>query len=381
MERTGHIDRLHGLPREMLTPLLVGVFFTFAPIGGILVMIGIPQQGWFSGLLAMIISGFIGLGWCYTFLAKKYWLLAIVVPFSSLGHVGLFFGLSRLPFGKQLLLLGMDLHPSVRLAIIAAMAIAALAVGYSFTIRVTRAWERSHAQFRAELDVAARVHESIVPPVSIQTGTYEIFGRSDPCSEMGGDLIDVVRSGDVTDVYVVDVSGHGVGAGIVMGMIKSALRMRLRSTGALDHVLTDLNIVVCDLTRPEMFATLACLRLQEGGETEFALAGHLPILLGRGGEVHQLPNSHLPLGLMADERLSCGRLTLEPGDTLALFTDGFIEVMDEAGDQFGLERFVESFRQACQEPLASLHERLVAPARAHGRQIDDQSIVLVRRRA
>lgn len=370
------------MPPGMIRMLFLGVFFTFAPVGALLMMIYTPPAGWFSGLVSMILSGLIGLGWCSTFVTRRYWFLLLVIPFSMMSH-WLAFGLAlpRIRIGGESVLgLGLGLPPTQRLAILSAMAIVALAVGYIYTIRVSRMWERTHARTRAELDLAARVHRAIVPPISVGTPTYEILGRSDPSSEMGGDLIDVVTRDNVTDVYVVDVSGHGVGAGIVMGMIKSALRMRLRSHGDLDHVLTDLNVIVCDLTRPEMFATLACMRLHEGGEAEFALAGHLPILHTRpDGSLSQLPNDHLPLGVMDDEQLTCGKVRLGVGDTLAFFTDGFIEVMNADGEQFGLQRFIDAFQQNSTSSLATLHERLVSLAREHGEQIDDQSLVLVRR--
>jgi serine phosphatase RsbU (regulator of sigma subunit) len=369
------------MPAGMLRLLFTGVFFTFAPVGAILMMIRQPASGWVAGLLSMVLSGLIGLGWCSTFVTRRYWFLLMVVPFSMFSHMLAFTGLSRVRVdGVSLLSVGMHLNVTQRLAVLAGMAIASLAAGYILTIRVTRMWERTHARTRAELEMAARVHQAIVPPIGVRTGTYEVMGTSEASSEMGGDLIDVVRHEDVTDVYVVDVSGHGVGAGVVMGMIKSALRMRLRARGQLDHVLTDLNVVVCDLTRPEMFATLACLRLREGGDAEFALAGHLPILVARkNGGLEQLPNDHLPLGIMSDERLTSGTLRLEVGETMALFTDGLVEILDAQGDQYGLERFIESFRVSSGMPLGTMHARLLDLARAHGRQIDDQSLVLVRR--
>jgi serine phosphatase RsbU (regulator of sigma subunit) len=375
------------MPPGMVRMLFLGVFFTFAPVGALLMMIRTPPAGWLSGVVSMTLSGLIGLGWCSTFVTRRYWFLLLVIPFSMVSHWLSFTALSRIRVGgSPLLNVGMGLSPTQRLAILSAMAIVALAAGYIYTIRVTRMWERTHARTRAELDLAARVHQAIVPPLTIRTPAYEILGRSDPCSEMGGDLIDVVRQAGVTDVYVVDVSGHGVGAGLVMGMIKSALRMRLRSRGALDHVLTDLNAVVCDLTRPEMFATLACMRLHDSqdGAAEFALAGHLPILLARAGAapgtpVEQLPNDHLPLGVMANETLTCGSVSLRPGDTLAFFTDGLVEVLDAKGHQFGLERFVRSFADVAGQPLEQIQRQLMAAARSHGVQIDDQSLVLVRR--
>ena len=70
-------------------------------------------------------------------------------------------------------------------------------------------------------------------------------------------MLDVVEEGGRTDVFVADVSGHGVRAGVVMGMVKSAIRTRLRAGGAVDEVLRDVNEVIYELTSPELFVTAA----------------------------------------------------------------------------------------------------------------------------
>jgi serine phosphatase RsbU (regulator of sigma subunit) len=255
-----------------------------------------------------------------------------------------------------------------------------LASGYVFTIRFVRRIESTAARARAELDLAKQIHESVVPPVSLRTSCVEVFGRSDPSSEMGGDLIDAIERRAGVDIYLADVSGHGVGAGIVMGMVKSAIRMCLRNEPPLESLVTDLNAVLTDLTRPNMFATFACLRIPVDGPIQYALAGHLPILhaIASSGEVREIPNQHLPLGITFDEDYLSGTLTASPGDTLAILTDGLTEVQNADGKELGFAAIREAFRANSSRSLPELHDAVVAAARSHGPQLDDQSLILVR---
>ena len=101
----------------------------------------------------------------------------------------------------------------------------------------------SYLRARAEIELARQIHQVLVPAVARTVGEYEFAGFSAPSGDVGGDLVDVVshgtdlwspRAGGAADGwfgYVADVSGHGVSSGLVMGMFKSALRMRLLQGG------------------------------------------------------------------------------------------------------------------------------------------------------
>lgn len=194
--------------------------------------------------------------------------------------------------------------------------------------------------------------------------------------------MDVTVRDGVLDVYLADVSGHGVKAGLVMGMVKSAIRMRQRSAPSLDVMVSDLNAVLADLMMADMFATMACVRLfKSGAETraEFALAGHWPILhVSAQGQLRELPNEHLPLGVDSSELFQSGMVTLHTGDLLVLMTDGLIEVQNSGGKELGFGVFKNLITRERARPLAELHDAILGLARQHGQQLDDQSLVLIR---
>lgn len=343
-------------------------------------MVSHPPGTWMAGLLGAIYSGLIAICWASIFIFRKFWyLVPLIICQGTLPP--LFFMWSA---RAQLLNVGSSVSPQGRLLTLAIMTLAFIILGYFLIIRYTELQERDATRHRTELDLAAGIHRTLVPAIDVSTPTVHIIGRSVPSSQMGGDLIDVVTEGARVDVYLADVSGHGVKAGVVMAMVKAAIRMRLRNASGFGGLLADLDAVLQQTIEPGMFATFACMRFtaNPGGPTRasFALAGHLPILLcsPQNRTIRDLPNDALPLGVGEDEIYSEQDLLCQSGDTFLLLTDGLTEVMGADGRQMGLERIRARFAELIDRPLPELHQSLLDMARNHGKQIDDQTLLLVR---
>jgi sigma-B regulation protein RsbU (phosphoserine phosphatase) len=149
----------------------------------------------------------------------------------------------------------------------------------------------------------------------------------------------------------------------------------------LEELLADLNRVLFDVKGASpTYVTFACLRCGEGGKVEYTLAGNGPILHYHAHQrsVSQLGMEQFPLGLFANATFQSGLVTVEPGDILALLTDGLPEVTDANDEEFGLERISEIMARNAEGSLADLTETLFAAARRYGRQTDDETLVLVR---
>jgi sigma-B regulation protein RsbU (phosphoserine phosphatase) len=108
-----------------------------------------------------------------------------------------------------------------------------------------------------EIKLAEEIHGHLVPAVDRTTEQAELYGLSAPATEVGGDLLDVHHEEGRTALYLADVTGHGVPAGVTMAMVKSAIRMKLRDRPALSNLVSGLNAVLAQTQRPGTLATFA----------------------------------------------------------------------------------------------------------------------------
>lgn len=367
---------------DAVSPLLYwGVFLLFGPIGVLVGLIQPEPAGWVIGLALVIFSGVIATGWLHAIQRRRFWLLVPINLLAILFPPFIFSTLYRLRFFNA----GYEWSPFARRAVLAAMVVVLISVGFVLIVKYIRQESRAAERARAELSVAKGIHARVAPPIDLRQGPIEVLGRSRSSEEMGGDLIDAIAApgARAVEVILADVSGHGVGAGIVMSMLKSAIRTRLTSRVPLATLLADINGVLTDLTDEHMFATVACARIYEDGRVEYALAGHLPIIVataeGKARRIEELANDNLPIGITHDEVFVSGSATLRPGDSLLFVTDGLTEVRHRVGGhELGLAPLRDAFAAHADAPLSEICERLFTLADTHGRRSDDQSVLLVR---
>ena len=241
-----------------------------------------------------------------------------------------------------------------------------------------------HVRTRTELELAEKLQQTLAPPLSVRNAEYEIHGRSAPSSQMGGDLLDAVAEHGTLTCYIGDVAGHGIQAGVFMGMVRSSARTALLRPVPLHNLLADLNQVLFEIKAGSAtYVTFACLRCGEGGKVEYALAGHEPILHyhARAKTITPLTMQQFPLGLFSHATFASGVVEVEPGDILTLLTDGLLEVINAAEQEFGQLRIHDILLQNGGRSLPDLTERIFTAVAQHGPQQDDQTLVLVRARS
>jgi serine phosphatase RsbU (regulator of sigma subunit) len=243
----------------------------------------------------------------------------------------------------------------------------------------------------AELALAHRLQRVLVPPVAFRNSRVEICGRSIPSDQVGGDLVDVVASEDGVLAYLIDVSGHGIPAGTLMGAAKAA--MRCAASRGLGEALDTVNRVLPSVKEPAMYATLAAIRFGAADpsvendvendveyDAEYTLAGHLPILHYRAaaGTIEPLTLQQFPLGFFDDSRYETRRVACAPGDVFALFSDGIVEAANARDEQFGVDRVAAQLAASPSKPVEEILEAVLAAAAAHGTSDDDRSILVIR---
>jgi len=169
-----------------------------------------------------------------------------------------------------------------------------------------------------------------------------------PAEEMSGDFYDFIRLPDHRLAVVVgDISAGGANPGVLMGIARKVLRIRLTETrGDVQRALGLANDDLCDDLDRECYVT-AAVAVIDGPRREMkvARAGHAAPFLVRGGSAPVVERLALPgplLGLVPtatfEEEIEAQSFAMAAGDLLVLHTDGLEELRDRAGDPFGADR-------------------------------------------
>jgi serine phosphatase RsbU (regulator of sigma subunit) len=373
-----HDRSLRPLVRRLtavqLVPLALAIASLFTVLGIITDVMKGGRQLWPVVVANCLLAGLVSLGYAFGLLFRRYWLLALAVAVQAMWLWADATVVDRLPLLPAS-------AAQQRLRTDGVVTLILVIVSYAAFLRFINGTAARYLRASAEIELARQIHAVLVPRVDLRTPDFEFSGFSFASGDVGGDLVDVVSSEDGWFGYVADVSGHGVSSGVVMGMFKSALRMRLRQPGTIAELLDDLNEVLVPLKSGSMYVTAACVRSNGGSMLDFAVAGHLPILRVRRGSgvVDRITTQQIPLGLFEDYSFAASTLESHPGDLLVLITDGLTEVVDHQDQELGIDGIERVLVDLADRPLDEIGRQLLEASRAHGVQFDDQTLLLIRR--
>lgn len=257
-----------------------------------------------------------------------------------------------------------------------------------FAIQVTVAMEFARLtqeslereRLKRELEVAAEIQTHLYPQQFPDFPGYRIAARSSPSRQVAGDTYDVLLDDGHMAVTVTDVSGKGVGAGMIASGIHAAVRLLTGLSSDLDDLARRVNAYLVGATEDNRFATFAMVRLAGDGGFTAVNAGHCPVLVRRtDGRVESIDSSGLPLGILAIAGYTEVRGHLECGDLLLLYTDGLTEAESTDEEEFGVERVVEvvsgfadpTAEAACTELMRKVEDH------AEGHPLHDDATLLV----
>jgi len=244
--------------------------------------------------------------------------------------------------------------------------------------------EKRQREIEAELALASRVQQSLAPRC-IRWGGVAVETVYQPAHSIGGDFGLVVPRGDESlTLLVCDVSGHGISSALVANRIYTETISLLERRAAVGEILRRLNeLVLRQIGSAGFFFTLAAAQLgPRGRRMHFAGAGHPPTMwVTPGGEARLLEAKSAILGALEDAVASepVVEVDLDPGDRIALYTDGLTEVFDQHGEMLGIEGLREIIRANARKPLAEMKQSVLDQVSAfrHGPHTDDISLVLV----
>ncbi len=235
-----------------------------------------------------------------------------------------------------------------------------------------------------ELSLAAQMQGMLIPDSLPYDGEVEMSAVYLPHRDVGGDYYDAMTLPDGEEVFcVADVSGKGIPAALLMSNFQANLRALIRFHPNLRSLVAELNRSVLSITKGEKFITLFIAKLErETGQLKYISAGHVPPLLFRDGEVHELKLGTTILG-MFDQLpfLNVGKMQLQAGDVITAFTDGVSEATNYRGYAFGTEGVVEAVKHWQGTNLAELNKNIVTALRKHKGEAefeDDISLLSVR---
>ena len=381
-----------ALPLRRMKSLLAGAFFSTAVVGFAADLLQLNVQPLGRGFFWPLFFGAAAVGVLVSNVKRvRPVILTIVVVLATYTFTWIAGGLSGLGWqglGWLTYPISLAITPwpiphalKVRILFDAIGIFIGVGLGYRFLLSFVSNEGLANVRMQTELSLAHGIQATLVPDLSLQTARFEVYGKSIPSTEMGGDLIDIIESDDGNLLaYISDISGHGLAAGQLMGMLKTALRVSLQFHQQPAALLESADRVLPAVKEPDMYATLAILHFDGSTQAEYALAGHLPILHYRdgSGDTARLAMEQFPLGLIPGGRYATQRVRYSPGDIFLLLTDGITDVVNEHDEEFGLRRLEQLLREHAARRLSQIWKVVMEEVKQHGEQQDDQSLLLLR---
>jgi serine phosphatase RsbU (regulator of sigma subunit) len=204
-------------------------------------------------------------------------------------------------------------------------------------------------QLKKQLKTATKIQSLFWPEIpEIEAGGH-IWAVSVPATYVGGDLFDVIPLPDESLLaYVADVSDKGVPAALIMAALSTKIRSESRTQNEIDELLSSINNSLYNLISEEgFFASIILVKYWPvSGKMQLALGGHLqPLWIVEEG-IGNIPLLNgISLGIMPNAHFEKKEITLSPGESILLFTDGLIEAENEGKELFGNERLVRYIKE------------------------------------
>jgi sigma-B regulation protein RsbU (phosphoserine phosphatase) len=247
-----------------------------------------------------------------------------------------------------------------------------------------------HQKMQQSLELARTIQQRLLPKSAPHLENFDIAGLCQYSDETGGDYYDFVSldesgSGKVS-VILGDVTGHGIGAALLMASARSMLRNNLRHYGYdPSKVLYEFNNELSRDTDPDKFITLFMGIIEdEQRQISWTLGGHDPAIWfqQQAGKFEELSSVGVPIGFVPDMNFEkAGPVTLQSGDVVVIGTDGIWEASDESGEMFGKNRLMEVIKihsgKSAEEIGQEIIQAVLEFCQPH-HQEDDITVVVVK---
>ena len=198
-----------------------------------------------------------------------------------------------------------------------------------------------------ELDVASKIQQSVLPTGFPSSDSYEVAANMEPARNVGGDFFDIMRlENSRMGLAVADVSDKGVPAALFMMSSITQLKGAAIGIGDPGGVLSEVNDLLNQDNETAMFVTvLYAVYNPDSGVITYANGGHNPpVIVHADGSSTLLPmTGGIALGVVPGFEYEQSTMTLNPGESIILYTDGVTEAMNGDGEEFGIDRLRDLF--------------------------------------
>ena len=238
----------------------------------------------------------------------------------------------------------------------------------------------------AQLELAARIQEDLLPKEAPSLNGYEIVGKNLPSKIVGGDYFDFIQLNDhQTAICLGDVCGKGLPASLLMANLQATVRGQAHFSTDTKQCLERSNKLLYHSTDNKTFVSLFYGILDKQNHTlHYSNAGqNLPLIFSPNKSPVPLKVSNLVLGVVKDKTYDDEKIYIKKGDLLVIYSDGVSEAMDDKQEEFGEQRLMEIVTLYKNASADELMDRILSAVDLFTRgtpQSDDMTLVLIKRK-
>ena len=248
-----------------------------------------------------------------------------------------------------------------------------------------------------ELQMALSVQTGLLPETAPQLDKWDFATCWKPARQVSGDFYDFIRLGGASHtlfnagpswgLLIADVTDKGMPAALFMAFTRSIIRASMHQVASPAEGITQANQLICDESSHGLFVTMFYGQINPTtGDITYVNAGHNPPFHYHADTqtLERLMPTGIPVGIVEDFTYKQGRINLKEGDFLVCYTDGVTEAVNETNEEFGmtrLEALILEHKNDCAQPLAAALEQAVIDFSPPGKQFDDITLMVVKRKA
>jgi serine phosphatase RsbU (regulator of sigma subunit) len=230
--------------------------------------------------------------------------------------------------------------------------------------------------------LALNIQKSLLPKRLPEIHGYKIAATWIPTRVVSGDHYDIITvNKNLYGICIADASGHGVPAALLMSNLQSAFRIITASTVSPKDVCTQLNKFYAENMEQGKFISFFFGILDIEKKTfVYSNAGHPPALVIRQNQVViSLESGGLLLGIDSRSEYQEGKVELNSGDVILLYTDGIIEAKNSKGELFGEEQLINTCRTVLKSPAFNISQEILTSVSkfSNGKNDDDITLFVI----